>query len=216
MMKFFWGLLLARGVLFPRLLFFTRTLGVFHRRPTVRIGLLGEARRRLGRSWVSPRLHLLRSEVFARILGPPSKVEGLVSHCLHVRRAAAHTCGVWNSVARTDAMASERPGLRGNRMSGAPWSPVDVHAGRDAWPGQRGLGRVALASLLPCPPARRGAFARGLGHEAPENSAPSPLAARTPPCWSERAVPDRNVTSSSSRRVDGVRHVVELASRRWR
>ena len=54
MMKFFWGLLLARGVLFPRLLFFTRTLGVFHRRPTVRIGLLGEARRRLGRSWVRP------------------------------------------------------------------------------------------------------------------------------------------------------------------
>ena len=85
-----------------------------------------------------------------------------MSHCLHVRRAGAHTCAVWNSVARTDAMASERPGLRGNRMSGAPWSPVDVHAGRDAWPGQQSLGQVALASLLPCPPARRGASARGL------------------------------------------------------
>ena len=47
-------------------------------------------------------------------LGPPSKVEGLVSHCLHVRRAGAHTCAVWNSVARTDAMASERPGVRGH------------------------------------------------------------------------------------------------------
>ena len=48
------GGLLTRGGLFPRLLFFTRPLGVLHRRPTVRIGLLGEARRRLGRSWVRP------------------------------------------------------------------------------------------------------------------------------------------------------------------
>ena len=37
-----------------------------------------------------------------------------MSHCLHVRRAGAHTCAVWNSVARTDAMASERPGVRGH------------------------------------------------------------------------------------------------------
>ena len=52
--KFFWGVLLTQGVLFPRLLFFTRTLGVFFGVRLVRIGLLGEARRRFGRSWVSP------------------------------------------------------------------------------------------------------------------------------------------------------------------
>ena len=53
-LKFFWGVLLARGGLFPRLLFFTRPLGVFFGVRLVRIGLLGEARHRFGRSWVSP------------------------------------------------------------------------------------------------------------------------------------------------------------------
>ena len=54
MMGFFGGLTRAGGGLFPRLLFFTRPLGVFFGVRLVRIGLLGEARRRFGRSWVSP------------------------------------------------------------------------------------------------------------------------------------------------------------------
>ena len=61
-------------------------------------------------------------------LGPPSKVEGLVSHCLHVRRAGAHTCAVWNSVARTDAMASERPGVRGHPTVFTSVAPAHIHA----------------------------------------------------------------------------------------